>query len=155
MEFTIKVNGKTYTVDVDPHKPLLWVLREDIGLCGTKYSCGIGICGACSVLLDGIVTRSCMVGIESVGYREVTTIEGINDALGKGVKDAWIEEKVSQCGYCQPGQIINAYHLLSINPQPTDDDINESMRSNLCRCGTYQRIRSAIKKTAAIINQQK
>jgi len=152
MQFSINVNRKLYTVDVDPQKPLLWVLREDIGMCGTKYGCGIGICGSCTVLLDGSATPSCTVEIESVESRRVITIEGLNDKVGKAVKEAWIEEKVSQCDYCQPGQIINAYHLLSNNPEPTDDDINESM-SNLCRCGTYQRIRAAIKKAAVTINQ--
>jgi len=152
MELTIKVNGDSYTFDVDPEKPLLWVLREDMGLCGTKYSCGIGMCGTCTVLLDGIATRSCTVKAESVGDCEVTTIEGLDDNLGKAIKEAWIAEQVSQCGYCQPGQIMTAYYLLSGNPDPTDDDIEESM-TTLCRCGTYQRIRSAIKAVAAAIKQ--
>jgi len=152
MKFRIKVNGKFHNVDVDPQKPLLWVLREDIGLTGTKYGCGIGLCGSCNALLDGIVQSSCTLEIESVGNREVTTIEGLNNDVGKAVKDAWIEEKVSQCGYCQPGQIIKATYLLSNNSDPSDDDIDESI-TNLCRCGTYQRVRSAIKLAAAIINQ--
>jgi len=154
MKFRIKVNGKFHNVDVDPQKPLLWVLREDIGLTGTKYSCGIGLCGSCTVLLDGIAQSSCTLEIESVGNREVTTIEGLNNDVGKAVKDAWIEEKVSQCGYCQPGQIIKATYLLSNNSDPSDNDIDESM-TNLCRCGTYQRVRSAIKLAAATINQGK
>ena len=154
MKFRIKVNGKIHNVDVDPQKPLLWVLREDIGLTGTKYSCGIGLCGSCTVLLDGIAQSSCTLEIESVGNREVTTIEDLNNDVGKAVKDAWIEEKVSQCGYCQPGQIIKATYLLSNNSDPSNDDIDESM-TNLCRCGTYQRIRSAIKLAAATINQGK
>ena len=152
MQFRIKVNGKFYNVDVDPQKILLWVLREDIGLTGTKYGCGIGVCGSCTVLLDGSATPSCMVEIESVGTKKVTTIEGLNNKVGKAVKEAWIEEKVSQCGYCQPGQIMKATYLLSNNSEPTDDDIDEHM-TNLCRCGTYQRIRSAIKLAAATINQ--
>ena len=152
MKFRIKVNGKIHNVDVDPQKPLLWVLREDIGLTGTKYGCGIGMCGSCTVLLDGVATPSCMVEIESVGTKKVTTIEGLNNKVGKAVKEAWIEEKVSQCGYCQPGQIIKATYLLSNNSDPSDDDIDEHM-TNLCRCGTYQRIRSAIKLAAATINQ--
>ncbi len=152
MQFRIKVNGKFYNVDVDPQKTLLWVLREDIGLTGTKYGCGIGVCGSCTVLLDGSATPSCMVEIESVGTKKVTTIEGLNNKVGKAVKEAWIEEKVSQCGYCQPGQIMKATYLLSNNPDPSDDDIDEHM-TNLCRCGTYQRIRSAIKLAAATINQ--
>jgi isoquinoline 1-oxidoreductase alpha subunit len=143
-EFRIKVNGNTHSVKVCPDKPLLWVLREDLGLNGTKYGCGIGICGTCNVLLDGKLARSCMLSIESIGDKEVTTIEGINDDLGNAIKDAWYSEKVSQCGYCQPGQIISAYALLSNNPNPSDNDIDTYMTS-LCRCGTYQRIRSAIK----------
>jgi isoquinoline 1-oxidoreductase alpha subunit len=154
MKFKLKVNGKFYTVNVDPQKPLLWVLREDIGLCGTKYSCGLGICGTCTVFLDGIAIRSCMVEVESVDEREVTTIEGLNDEVGKAVKDAWIAEKVSQCGYCQPGQIMTASYLLSNNSELSDDDIDENM-TNLCRCGTYQRIRSAIKRADASINQRR
>lgn len=153
MEFTVKVNGNFYTVDVDPQKPLLWVLREDIGLCGTKYGCGIGICGSCTVLLDGIATPSCTVKAESVGDRGVTTIEGLDDDLGNAIKDAWIAEKVSQCGYCQPGQIMKAYYLLSNNPDPSDADIDENI-TTLCRCGTYQRIRSGIKRAADTIKQQ-
>ncbi|MBW2184299.1 MAG: (2Fe-2S)-binding protein [Deltaproteobacteria bacterium] len=152
MLFRIKVNRRFYTVDVDPQKPLLWVLREDLGLTGTKYGCGVGICGSCDVLLDGIVTTSCTVEIESVGSKEVITIEGLNNKVEKAVKEAWIEEKVSQCGYCQPGQIMKATYLLSNNSDPSDEDIDEHM-TNLCRCGTYQRIRSAIKRAAVTINQ--
>jgi isoquinoline 1-oxidoreductase alpha subunit len=152
MGFTINVNEKIYTVDVDPQKPLLWVLREDLGLCGTKYSCGGDKCGTCTVLIDGIAKRSCIFAVGSLDNREVTTIEGLNDEVGRAVKDAWIEEKVSQCGYCQPGQIITASYLLSINPNPSDIDIDEIM-TNLCRCGTYQRIRAAIKRAADRINQ--
>jgi len=154
MKFKIKVNENSYLVDVDPQKPLLWVLREDIGLCGTKYGCGIGICGSCTVLLDGIARPSCMIEVESVGNREVTTIEGLNNDVGKAVKEAWIAEKVSQCGYCQPGQIMTASYLLSNNSEPSDEEIDQNM-TNLCRCGTYQRIRSAIKRAAVTIQQQK
>jgi isoquinoline 1-oxidoreductase alpha subunit len=145
------VNRKFYTVDVDRQKPLLWVLREDIGLTGTKYGCGIGLCGSCTVLLDGSATPSCTVEIASVGSSRVITIEGLNNRVGKAVKAAWIEEKVSQCGYCQPGQIMKATCLLSINSDPSDEDIDKNM-TNLCRCGTYQRIRSAIKTAAVTIN---
>jgi aerobic-type carbon monoxide dehydrogenase small subunit (CoxS/CutS family) len=154
VQFSINVNRKFYTVDVDPQKPLLWVLREDIGMCGTKYGCGIGICGSCTVLLDGSATPSCTVDIESVGSRGVITIEGLNNKVGKAVKEAWIEEKVSQCGYCQPGQIMKATYLLSNNADPSDEDIDEHM-TNLCRCGTYQRIRAAIKSAATTITKQK
>lgn len=152
MVFTINVNEKIYTVDVDPEKPLLWVLREDLGLCGTKYSCGIGICGSCTVLVNGIATRSCIIEVGSLDNSEVTTIEGLNHEVGRAVQEAWIDEKVSQCGYCQPGQIITASYLLSINPNPSDSDIEETM-TNLCRCGTYQRIRVAIKRAADSINR--
>jgi len=152
MQFRIKVNGIFYTVDVDPQKPLLWVLREDLALTGTKYSCGIGICGSCTVLLNGIATPSCTVEIKSVERREVTTIEGLNNKIGKAIKDAWIDERVSQCGYCQPGQIMQATYLLSNNSEPSDADIDEHM-TNLCRCGTYPRIKSAIKRAASTINR--
>jgi isoquinoline 1-oxidoreductase alpha subunit len=152
MEYRIRVNRKFFTVGVDPEKPLLWVLREDIGLCGTKYSCGIGLCGSCTVLLDGVPYPSCTVPVENVGNRSVTTIEGLNDRVGKAVKKAWITEKVSQCGYCQPGQLVKAAYLLSTNADPSDELISETM-TNLCRCGTYQRIRAAIKTAAATINQ--
>lgn len=152
MQFRIKVNGKFYTVDVDPPKPLLWVLREDLSLTGTKYSCGISICGSCTVLLNGIATPSCAVEIKSVERREVTTIEGLNNKIGKAIKDAWIDERVSQCGYCQPGQIMQATYLLSNNSEPSDADIDEHM-TNLCRCGTYSRIKSAIKRAASTINR--
>ena len=143
-EYMIKCNGKQYIVNVCPDKPLLWVLREDLGLYGTKYGCGIGICGTCNVLLNGSLARSCKLPIDSIGDKEVTTIEGINDDLGKAIKNAWYSENVSQCGYCQPGQIISAYALLSVNPNPSDSEIDTYM-TRLCRCGTYQRIRSAIK----------
>jgi len=152
MEYSIRVNRKVFTVDVDPQKPLLWVLREDIGLCGTKYSCGIGLCGSCTVLVDGVPSPSCTIPVEALGKSTVTTIEGLNDRVGRAVKRAWITEQVSQCGYCQPGQIVKATYLLSTHAEPSDDLISETM-TNLCRCGTYQRIRNAIKKAAATINR--
>ena len=152
MEFSIRVNRKFFAVDVDPQKPLLWVLREDIGLCGTKYSCGIGLCGSCTVLVDGVPYASCKVPVADLGNSAVTTIEGLNDKVGKAVKRAWITEKVSQCGYCQPGQIVKAAYLLSTHADPSDELISETM-TNLCRCGTYQRIKAAIKTAAATINR--
>jgi len=152
MHYTLTVNGQSYDIDVDPKKPLLWVLREDIGLTGAKYSCGIGLCGTCSVLVDGEARQSCILPIDEVGAVEVTTIEGLVDGVGKAVKAAWIKEKVSQCGYCQPGQIVKATHLLSTVPNPTDDDIDREM-TTLCRCGTYQRIRSGIKTAASAIKK--
>lgn len=116
-----------YPVDVDSKKPLLWVLREELDLSGSKYSCGIGVCGACTVVLDGVAYSSCTLPVEAVGNREISTIEGVDNRVGKALKEAWIEEKVSQCGYCQPGQIIKAASLLSLNPAPTDEEIDEYM----------------------------
>ena len=150
MQYNLRVNGRLYTVDVDSQKPLLWVLREELDLNGSKYSCGIGICGACTVLLDGVAYSSCSLTVDSVGNREITTIEGLDNGIGTSLKEAWIEEKVSQCGYCQPGQILKAASLLSLNPNPTDGEIDEYM-TNICRCGTYQRIRAAIKRAALSI----
>ncbi len=151
MQIMIKVNGSLHRIDVDPQKPLLWVLREDIGLNGTKYSCGIGVCGCCTVLVDGSAIHSCMVTVGEVGNSEIITIEGLNSDVGKAVKEAWIAEQVPQCGYCQPAQIMKATYLLSNNSNPSDEDIDEHM-TNLCRCGTYQRIRLAIKRAATSIN---
>jgi isoquinoline 1-oxidoreductase alpha subunit len=150
----IKVNGRLHPIDVDPQKPLLWVLREDIGLNGTKYSCGIGSCGCCTVLVDGSPIHSCVVTVGDVGDSEILTIEGLNSAVGKAVKEAWIAEQVPQCGYCQPAQIIKATSLLSQNPDPSDADIDKTMTS-LCRCGTYPRIRAGIKRAAARMKEQK
>ncbi|MBN1285765.1 MAG: (2Fe-2S)-binding protein [Anaerolineae bacterium] len=148
--FTLTVNGETYTVDVASDTPLLWVLRDALGLTGTKYSCGIGVCGACTVLLDGEPVRSCSIPVSAVGDRAVTTIEGLSPdgAHLHPVQQAWIEEQAPQCGYCQPGQIMNAVALLAKNPNPTDAEIDAAMRNVLCRCGTYQRIRRAIHRVA-------
>ena len=150
----LKVNGRLHRIDVDLQKPLLWVLREDIGLNGTKYSCGIGVCGCCTVLVDGSAIHSCMVTVEDIGDSEIITIEGLNSDVGKAVKEAWIAEQVPQCGYCQPAQIIKATYLLSQNPDPSDADIDKTMTS-LCRCGTYPRIRAGIKRAAVIRNKKK
>jgi isoquinoline 1-oxidoreductase alpha subunit len=150
MAFNLTVNGTDYSVDADPNKPLLWVLREDLGLCGTKYSCGIGICGACTVLVDGSPERSCIYSIGSAENKEIITIEGLSDNVGTAVKEAWITEQVPQCGYCQPGQIMTATYLLTEIPEPSDDDIDEYM-TVLCRCGTYPRIRAAIKRASVSI----
>ncbi|MCP4716165.1 MAG: (2Fe-2S)-binding protein [Deltaproteobacteria bacterium] len=154
MEITLRVNGENHGVDVDPQKPLLWVLREEIGLTGTKYGCGIGLCGACTVLLDGSARASCTLAVGDVGLREITTIEGLDSREGKALKEAWISEKVSQCGYCQPGQLLKATELLVANPQPADGDISTVM-TGLCRCGTYQRMRSAIKTASVNLSQTK
>ncbi|MCI0529042.1 MAG: (2Fe-2S)-binding protein [Nitrospira sp.] len=140
---TLKVNNKTYTVDVDPDAPLLWVLRENLGLIGTKFGCGAGLCGACSIHLDGKVMRSCITPVSSAEGSEITTIEGISSDRSHPVQQAWIAEQVPQCGYCQSGQIMAAIALLAKNSQPTDADIDEAM-TNICRCGMYLRIRKAI-----------
>ena len=149
MAFTIKVNKKIHTVDVDPDTPLLWVLRDVIGLTGTKFGCGMALCGACTVHVNGVPTRSCVTPIESVGTSEVTTIEAIGATpVGARVQKAWLDREVIQCGYCQSGQIMSAAALLSSKPQPTDTDIDDAMSGNICRCGTYVRIREAIKQAA-------
>ena len=143
------INGKRHRVDVDPDTPLLWVIRESVGLTGTKYGCGMALCGACTVHLDGAAVRSCVTPVSAARGKRVTTIEGLAHA-GKlhPVQEAWIEQDVPQCGYCQSGQIMSAVALLSKQPDPTDADINVVMSGNICRCGTYQRIRNAIKLAA-------
>jgi isoquinoline 1-oxidoreductase subunit alpha len=144
----LKVNKKTYRLDVDPETPLLWVLREELGLNGTKYSCGIGECGACVVHVDGEATRSCVTAVSEVKGKEITTIEGLAGTIGEALRDAWIEGDVPQCGYCQSGQIMTAAELLASNPRPSDSDIDAAMSGVLCRCGTYNEIRQAIHKAA-------
>jgi aerobic-type carbon monoxide dehydrogenase small subunit (CoxS/CutS family) len=144
----LKVNGKTYQVDVDLDTPLLWVLREELGLQGTKYSCGIGECGACMVHVNGEATRSCVTPVSEVKGKEITTIEGLAGSIGTALREAWIEGNVPQCGYCQPGQIMKAAELLASNPQPSDSDIDAAMSQVLCRCGTYNEIRRAIHQAA-------
>ena len=144
--YQLNVNGQRKEVNVDPSTPLLWVLREELKMTGTKYGCGISVCGACTVHLDGVVTRSCVVPISLVGNRRIVTIEGIgSDPVGRVVQEAWVERDVVQCGYCQSGQIMSACALLKANPKPTDANIEESMGGNLCRCAAYVRIRQAIK----------
>ena len=143
--YRLTVNGSEKTVDVDPSTPLLWVLREELKLTGTKYGCGISACGACTVHVDGVATRSCVVPVSLIGKREIVTIEGVgSSALGRAVQHAWVEKDVVQCGYCQSGQIMSAVALLKATPNPTDTNIEESMGGNLCRCATYVRIREAI-----------
>jgi aerobic-type carbon monoxide dehydrogenase small subunit (CoxS/CutS family) len=143
------VNGKPQDVDVSPDTPLLWVLRDSLGLTGTKYGCGIAQCGACTVHLDGQATRSCVTPISGVAGKKVTTIEGISPDSSHAVQKAWIAEEVPQCGYCQSGQIMSAAALLAQNPSPTDADIDAAMSGNICRCGTYARIRKAIHTAAS------
>lgn len=145
-DYKLDVNGTRRDVSVDDSTPLLWVLRDELKMTGTKYGCGIGACGACTVHLDGVATRSCLVPVSLVGNRRIITIEAIgNDKVGRAVQDAWVEKDVVQCGYCQSGQIMTAVALLKNKPQPTDANIEQSMGGNLCRCGTYVRIRQAIK----------
>jgi len=147
--FRLHVNGQVKEVNADPGTPLLWVLREDLKMTGTKYGCGISACGACTVHVAGIATRSCVVPVSLVGDRPVVTIEGIgNDPVGRAVQETWISEDVVQCGYCQSGQIMSAVALLKSRPKPTDANIEESMGGNICRCGTYVRIRKAIQAAA-------
>jgi isoquinoline 1-oxidoreductase subunit alpha len=146
--FELLVNGQNYTVEADRQMPLLWALRDLLGLTGTKFGCGAGFCGSCTVLMDDEPVRSCVTLLETAAGKNITTIEGLSPDGSHPLQKAWIEEHVTQCGYCQPGQIMNAAALLKKNPKPTDADINAAMGDVLCRCGTYQRIRSAIHKAA-------
>jgi len=149
MAFEIEVNGEKRSADVDGDTPLLWVLRDVLGMTGTKFGCGKALCGACTVHVDGNATRSCITPIDSIGTSKVTTIEAIGaTAIGAAVQKAWLEHEVPQCGYCQSGQIMSATALLAENPHPTDADIDGAMSGNVCRCGTYLRIREAIKQAA-------
>jgi isoquinoline 1-oxidoreductase alpha subunit len=151
MSFKLKINGQVRTVEVDGTTPLLWVLRDELELKGSKFGCGMGLCGACTVHLNGVATRSCVTPVASVGTGAITTIEAIGQtAIGKRVQNAWLEVDVVQCGYCQAGQIMSASALLASKPHPTDADIDAAMSGNLCRCGTYSRIRAAIKKAAGL-----
>lgn len=149
---TIKllINQKPFTIDADPRMPLLWALRDVVGLTGTKYGCGVSQCGACTVHLDGNPIRSCSIPVSSVANKNITTIEGLSADLSHPVQQAWIAEQVPQCGYCQGGQIMTAAALLKRNPNPTDKDIDAAMQGNICRCGTYPRIRKAVKTAAQL-----
>ncbi len=143
--YNIVVNGKSQQVDVDPDTPILWVLRDNLELVGTKYGCGIGQCGACTVHLDGTAVRSCSLPVSVVGDKKITTIEGLAEKADHPVQQAWREHDVPQCGYCQAGQIMTAAALLETNPSPSDSDIENAMNGNLCRCGTYLKIKAAVK----------
>jgi isoquinoline 1-oxidoreductase alpha subunit len=149
MAITIKVNGVDRAVDVDDDTPLLWVLRDVLGMTGTKFGCGMALCGACTVHVDGIATRSCITSVDSIGSSEITTIEAVGATpAGAKIQQAWLAREVVQCGYCQSGQIMSASALLASNPHPSDADIDDAMSGNICRCGTYIRIREAIKQAA-------
>ena len=150
MTYDLIVNGAIRQVEADPDTPLLWALRDILGLSGTKFGCGAGLCGCCTVHVDGAATRACQTPIDSVGSSRITTIEGVAASeTGRRVQQAWLDMEVVQCGYCQPGQIMSATALLTENPHPTDDDIDAAMSGNLCRCGTYNRIKDAIRQVAA------
>ena len=149
MAISIRINGHVHSVDVDGDTPLLWVLRDVLGMTGTKFGCGAALCGACTVHVDGEATRSCVMPVEGLGDAEVTTIEAVGGtAAGARIQRAWLDREVVQCGYCQPGQVMSAAALLARNPHPTDADIDDAMAGNICRCGTYPRIRDAIKLAA-------
>lgn len=146
--YNLKINGKTQKVEVDPMTPVLWVLREHLHLQGTKYGCGIAACGACTIHLDGSAVRSCQLPVMSIGNREITTIEGLSATGDHPVQKAWLEHDVAQCGYCQTGQIMSAAALLKTKPNPSEEEIEAAMNGNICRCGTYLRIKQAIRSAA-------
>lgn len=147
--FTLQINGSEHQIDVEPDTPMLWVLRDHVNLPGTKFGCGIGQCGACTIHLNDVAVRSCSVPVSSVGEQTITTIEGLSEDGSHPLQQAWMEHDVPQCGYCQAGQIMNAAALLKTTPDPTDAQIEEGMNGNICRCGTYLRIRAAVKTAAA------
>ena len=147
-EYNIRVNGKNQTVDVDPSTPVLWVLRDHLDLVGTKFGCGIAQCGACTIHIDGVAMRSCITPISAIGDQKITTIEGLSQNSDHAIQKAWLAHDVPQCGYCQAGQIMSASALLDENPTPSDDEIDAAMNGNICRCGTYTRIKKAIKTAA-------
>ncbi|MCF7560182.1 (2Fe-2S)-binding protein [Sabulilitoribacter multivorans] len=148
--FNLKINNKKHTVDTDADTPLLWVLRDEINLVGTKYGCGIGQCGACTIHVDGSAMRSCLLQVSQAEGKNITTIEGLSEEGDHPVQKAWLEHDVPQCGYCQSGQIMNAAAFLKENPNPTDEDIETAMDGNICRCGTYTRIKKAIKTASKL-----
>ena len=148
--FTLNINGEQKQVDVDPNTPLLWVIRDNLTLVGTKYGCGLSQCGACTVHLNGTAVRSCVLPVSAIAGQTITTIEGLSKDGNHPVQEAWLEEDVSQCGYCQAGQIMSAATLLKNNPNPTDEDIDLAMSGNICRCGTYVRIKKAIKTASKL-----
>jgi isoquinoline 1-oxidoreductase alpha subunit len=152
MAISLKINGKKHSVDTEPDTPLLWAIRDHVGMTGTKFGCGIASCGACTVHLNGQPMRSCVMPIGSIGDQEITTIEGLNSMEGKAIQAAWDELAVVQCGYCQSGQIMSATALLKTNPTPNDADIDAALSGNICRCATYARIRNAVKHASRTIS---
>jgi len=148
---TLNINGQNRTVDADPATPLLWVLRQDLNLTGTKFGCGMALCGACTVHVNGQATRSCVTPLQNVAGQQVTTIEGADDRVSRAVQQAWIELDVAQCGYCQPGQVMTAAALLRSNPRPYEAAVQAAMSGNLCRCGTYPRIRAAVQRAVQLL----
>lgn len=150
----LQINGQAKDIDVPGETPLLWTLRDELGMTGTKFGCGMALCGACTVHMDGAPIRSCVTPLSAVAGHSITTIEGVEaDAVGRAVQQAWIEQNVAQCGYCQAGQIMTAVSLLKVSAQPTDQDIEDAMSGNICRCGTYPRIRAAIQQAAKLLAQ--
>lgn len=147
-KINLDINGKKHLVDVDPKTPMLWVLRDHLNLFGTKYGCGMAQCGACTILLEGTAARSCVLPVSTVENKAITTIEGLSENGDHPVQKAWLEHDVPQCGYCQSGQIMTAVALLEKNPKPTDEEIESAMHGNICRCGTYLRIKAAVKSAA-------
>lgn len=155
MAYAVTINGETREIDAPEDMPLLWVLRQELGMVGTKFGCGIGMCGACTVHVDGQATRSCSLPIGSVGDRQITTIEHLAQSpVGQALQQAWLDEDVMQCGYCQSGQLMSATALLNRNPNPSESDINGAMQGNICRCACYTRINRAIQVAAASVNQE-
>ncbi|MGB5261969.1 MAG: (2Fe-2S)-binding protein [Lutimonas sp.] len=146
--FTLQINGKKHEVEVDPSTPILWVLRDHLNLVGTKYGCGIAACGSCTIHLNGVAVRSCQLSVSTIGNQEITTIEGLSEKGDHPIQKAWLEHDVPQCGYCQAGQIMTAAALIKNNPDPSDEAIEAAMDGNICRCGTYTRIKAAIKTAA-------
>jgi isoquinoline 1-oxidoreductase subunit alpha len=151
MSVTLNVNNQSHELDIDPTMPLLWAIRDHLQLTGTKFGCGMALCGACTVHIDGQAVRSCVTPVSAVAGKSITTIEGLQTAPGKAVQDAWVNLDVPQCGYCQSGQIMSAAALLATNAKPSDEDIDAAMAGNICRCATYVRIRSAIQEAAAAV----
>ena len=153
MSVTLTVNNQSHELDIDPNMPLLWAIRDHLQLTGTKFGCGMALCGACTVHIDGQAVRSCVTPVSAVAGKSVTTIEGLQTASGKAVQDAWVSLDVPQCGYCQSGQIMSAAALLAEKPNPTDEEIDRALAGNLCRCGTYQRVREAVRRASSLLRR--